>query len=76
MVAKVDFIVTGEVKMHCGGCETRVRFALQRLKGVQEVLANAKTQHISVVISPDQVTPQEVQARLKEAGFDAVLATP
>ncbi len=70
MVVKVDFTVVGEEKMHCGGCETRVRFALSRLPGVQEVRADSKTQRIAVVINPSQVTPEEVQARLKVAGFE------
>ncbi len=70
MVVKVDFTVVGEEKMHCGGCETRVRFALSRLPGVQEVRADSKTQRIAVVINPSQVTPEDVQARLKVAGFE------
>lgn len=74
MVMKVDFEVVGEEKMHCGGCETRVRFALSRMPGVQEVLASSKTQRIAVVINPDQVTPEQVQARLKDAGFEAAVA--
>lgn len=73
MVVKVDFEVVGEEKMHCGGCETRVRFALSRMPGVQEVLASAKTQRIAVVINPDQVTPEQVQARLQDAGFEAAV---
>ncbi|GAC1431109.1 MAG: hypothetical protein NVSMB6_29690 [Burkholderiaceae bacterium] len=70
MVVKVDFTVVGEEKMHCGGCETRVRFALSRLPGVQDVRADSKTQRVAVVIDPSQVTPEDVQARLKVAGFE------
>jgi len=70
MVVKVDFTVIGEEKMHCGGCETRVRFALSRLPGVQDVRADSKTQRIAVVINPSQVTSEDVQARLKVAGFE------
>jgi copper chaperone len=73
MVVKVDFEVVGEEKMHCGGCETRVRFALSRMPGVQEVLASAKTQRIAVVISPEQVTPEQIQGRLNDAGFETVV---
>ena len=70
MVVKVDFTVVGEEKMHCGGCETRVRFALSHMPGVQDVRADSKTQRIAVVINPSQVTPKDVQARLKVAGFE------
>ncbi|THC40236.1 heavy-metal-associated domain-containing protein [Massilia sp. Mn16-1_5] len=71
MVVKVDFEVVGDEKMHCGGCETRVRFALSRMPGVQEVLASSKTQRIAVVINPAQVTLEQIQARLSDAGFEA-----
>lgn len=70
MVVKVHFTVVGEEKMHCGGCESRVRFALSRLPGVQDVQADSKTQRIAVVINPSQITPEDVQARLKVAGFE------
>jgi copper chaperone len=71
MVVKVDFEVVGDEKMHCGGCETRVRFALSRMPGVHEVLASSKTQRIAVVINPAQVTLEQIQARLSDAGFEA-----
>lgn len=71
MVIKVDFEVTGEEKMHCGGCETRVRFALARMPGVQEVVANAKNQRIAAVIAPELVTAEQILATLKSAGFEA-----
>lgn len=75
MVIKVDFEVVGEEKMHCSACEARVKFALSRLHGVREVLASAKTQRIVVVISSEQVTTEEVQTRLKDAGFETALTT-
>ncbi len=71
MVTKVDFEVTGEEKMHCGGCETRVRFALGRVPGVQEVIASAKTQRIAVVIAPELVTAEQILAKLNDVGFEA-----
>ena len=76
MVQKIDFRVVGEDKMHCVACETRVKFALSRLDGVQDVLASAKTQHIAVVIDPDKVTVQDIADRLKAAGFEATQTTP
>ena len=76
MVQKIDFQVVGEDKMHCVACETRVKFALSRLDGVQDVLASAKTQHIAVVIDSDKVTVQDVADRLKAAGFEATQTAP
>lgn len=74
MVRKIDLTVTGVERMHCSGCETRVRLALLRREGVQDVLADAKTQHIAVVIDPDRVNVDEVQRLLQAAGFDTTLA--
>lgn len=74
MVVKVDFKVVGEAKMHCGGCESRVRFALGQLPGVQQVLADSKTQQISVLLNPGQVTTEQVQERLKAAGYEAAMS--
>lgn len=72
-MVKVDFEVIGEEKMHCSACETRVQFALSRMAGVRNVLASAKTQRIAVVIDPNQITVKQVQQRLRDAGFEAVL---
>lgn len=70
MVVNAKFVVVGEAKMHCGGCELRVRFALEQLPGVQQVLADSKTQRISVMLNPGQVTTEQVQQRLKAAGYE------
>lgn len=76
MVSKVDLTVVGDQTMHCGGCENRVRFALSRLPGVQSVSASAKTQAISVLIEPGQVSVEQVQERLRVAGFETAVGNP
>lgn len=76
MVSKVDLTVIGEGKMHCGGCENRVRFALSRLPGVQSVTASAKTQAISMLIDPGQVSVEQVRGRLRVAGFETSIGKP
>ena len=70
MVVKVDFDVVGRAKLNCAGCESRVRVALERVPGVQQVLADHTTQHISVMLDPNQVTAAQVQARLQAAGYE------
>jgi copper chaperone CopZ len=74
MAQTVELVVTGEEKMHCAGCEQRVSNALRRLPGVQEVRANAATQHVLVTIDPSQVGADQVQARLEQLGYQAQLA--
>lgn len=44
MIENLSYTVTGEEKMYCGGCETRVKNALQRLEGVYEATANHREQ--------------------------------
>jgi len=46
----IEFQLTGEQKMYCVGCETRVAYVLRQLPGVRDVRANAKTQHVRVVV--------------------------
>lgn len=44
MPRTVEFTVTGAQRIHCAGCEERIRRALRRLPGIQEVQASADTQ--------------------------------
>jgi copper chaperone CopZ len=72
MAQMIAFIVTGEEKMHCAGCEQRVGNALRRLVGVQNVEANAQTQEVVVTIDPAQVSPEQVQAKLVQIGYQVI----
>jgi copper chaperone CopZ len=74
MAQTLEFVVTGEEKMHCAGCEQRVSSALRRLPGVQEVRASAATQHVLVTLDPSQVGAEQVQARLEQLGYQAKIA--
>ena len=70
MALTLEFVVTGEEKLHCEGCEQRVGNALRRLAGVRGVRASAATQQIAVSIDPAQIGPEQVQARLKQLGYE------
>ncbi len=74
MVQTLEFVVTGEEKMHCAGCEQRVSNVLRRLPGVQEVQANATTQQVRVTIDPSQVGAEQVRAKLEQLGYQAKIA--
>jgi copper chaperone len=69
MIENLSYTVTGEEKMHCGGCESRVKNALQRLEGVHEVTASAGEQDIRVSIDRSKVSPEQVKARLAQIGY-------
>ena len=74
MAQTLEFVVMGEAKMHCAGCEQRVSNALRRLPGVQEVQANATTQQVRVTVDPSQVGAEQVQAKLEQLGYQAKIA--
>ena len=74
MVQTLEFVVMGEEKMHCAGCEQRVSTVLRRLPGVQEVQANATTQQVHVTVDPSQVDAEQVRAKLEQLGYQAKIA--
>lgn len=70
MTMLIEFQVIGDERIHCSGCETRIGFALRRLPGVRDARASAQTQGIAVTISPEEVKPEQVRARLRELGYE------
>jgi copper chaperone CopZ len=73
MAQTLEFVVTGEEKMHCAGCEQRVSNALRRLPGVQEVQANATTQQVLVTVDPSQAGAAQIRAKLEESVAEPML---
>jgi copper chaperone CopZ len=67
-----EFIVTGEQKIHCEGCEQRIGRALKRLPGVGSVEASAQSQRVIVEMDPEQVGPEQVRERLKILGYEVI----
>jgi copper chaperone CopZ len=70
MTQTVEFVVTGEETIHCPSCEQRIRNALRRVPGVQDVRASAQTQQVVVILDPEQVSPEQVRARLQQLGYE------
>lgn len=69
MANTAEFVVTGEQKIHCEGCEQRIGRALKRLPGVGSVEASAETQRVIVETDPDRVGLEEVRGRLDLLGY-------
>ena len=69
MTQTVHYTVTGEQKIHCAGCEERIRHALRRLSGGKDVQASAETQQVVVSFDPARVTPDQVRAKLEWLGY-------
>lgn len=70
MIENLSYTVTGEEKMHCAGCESRVKNALQRLDGVHQVVAAAEGQDIRVSIDRSKISPERIEARLAQIGYE------
>jgi copper chaperone CopZ len=69
MTNTLGFIVTGEQKIHCEGCESRISNALKRLSGVRDVKASAQNQLVVVTVDPAEVGSDQVRARLEQLGY-------
>ena len=70
----IEWVLTGEQKMHCAGCETRVAYALRQLPGVREVRASARNQHVVVVLDRTGANAAEqIGEKLKQLGYEARL---
>ena len=67
----IEFVITGDQRMYCVGCETRITYVLRQLPGVREVRANAKTQHVRVLLDHAAIDAPAVGDKLKELGYEA-----
>ncbi len=70
MTQTLEFRVTGEQQIRCAGCEQRIRNALRRLPGIHKVEASAQAQRVSLTLDPAQVSPEQVQQKLKQLGYE------
>ena len=57
--------------MHCGGCERTLVRAIGALPGVERALADHIAEEVEVQYDPARVTPDELRAAVREAGFAA-----
>jgi copper chaperone CopZ len=65
-----EFLVTGERRINCAACESRIASALQRLPGVTRVKASAETQRVTTFIDASAATGSEqVRAGLEQLGY-------
>lgn len=68
----IEFALTGDQKMHCSGCETRIAYVLRQLPGVRDVRASATTQKVLVLLDGTATSgAHEIGSKLKELGYEA-----
>jgi copper chaperone CopZ len=70
MVREIEFNAIGPEKIHCESCEQRIARALKRVGGVTDVKASSAGQTIRVSINPERITPEQIQSKLQELGYE------
>jgi copper chaperone CopZ len=55
--------------IYCGGCERTIRTLLGDVDGVEEVLADHRTNTVAVTYDPARVPRERVVAELAEIGY-------
>ena len=63
---------TGEQTMHCGGCESTVKFTLKHRPGVLDVEASHKTQLVKLTFDPRRANLEQIQQELGWIGYQVV----
>lgn len=66
--------VIGKQTMHCGGCESTVKFTLKQLPGIQKVEASHQTQLIELSFDAQTVTLEQVRQELDWIGYQVAEA--
>ena len=57
--------------MMCGGCENRVKNALENIEGVEKVTANHVTGNVNVLYN-DKVSKETIEKTIEDIGFEVV----
>lgn len=58
--------------MHCGHCESRIKGALQGIKGVKSVKAHSSTKLVELVLADDAPDAASFEAAIRDLGYTPV----
>lgn len=72
MTKTIEYQVVGELLMDCITCEQRIGRVLRQLTGVEATQASSKNQRIVVTIQSEEVSLEQVQARLEQMGYQVL----
>jgi copper chaperone CopZ len=56
-------------RIHCSGCVNTVTTAVQKLAGVQKVMASEETREVKVEFDPSQVDETKIRGALTLVGY-------
>lgn len=60
------------VGMTCGGCESSIKTALERLDGVQVLDASHQEGTVEVLFDPERIDRMALAGAIEEAGYDVL----
>lgn len=60
--------------MSCSSCAARIEKAVQAMPGVEKAGVNFALEKLSVIYDAGQVTPQNIIAKVRDTGYEVVLA--
>ncbi|VTS00822.1 heavy metal translocating P-type ATPase [Tuwongella immobilis] len=72
-VESIDVPILG---MHCASCAARLESALRNTPGVTDATVNFATARATIRYTPAQQSPEQLQERVRDTGFDAILPQP
>lgn len=70
----IDRITLKIEGMTCGGCESSIKTALERLDGVQVLEASHQEGSVEVLFDPDRTSVDALAEAVDEAGFEMASA--
>ena len=57
--------------MMCGGCENRVKNALENIEGVEKATADRTTSNVNVIFN-DTTTKEVIEETIEDIGYEIV----
>jgi P-type Cu+ transporter len=61
--------------MSCAACASRLQRSMAEVAGVQEANVNLAAERMEVSWNPEQIDPQGIAEKVREAGYEAVIPT-
>ena len=68
--SKIEFVEFKCDGMHCSGCEESISASVNNLKGIKEVIADAKNKVVKVKFINNMTSKSEIEKSINAAGYD------
>ena len=68
--SKIEFVEFKCDGMHCSGCEESISASVNNLKGIKEVIADAKNKIVKVKFINNMTSKSEIEKSINAAGYD------